>query len=381
MKILILGAYYSSNLGDGVICESVAYLLHKHFHDAEITIKDLTSRRYFDHSAPPDILARLDKERKKDFLRQYITRVFRWDKVFIHEKNRFNQDTSYIEDVCQLDADIVVIAGGQLFMDRYALFLEAYINRFTSRNIPVFINACGTGNAHSPHISDQLSTALSNPLVPLISCRDNVQLLNKFYMKKKQAITTYDPALWCNKCYSISKNPDTDIIGLGIMYVNNMSRDLVTHFWIQLIQALEKQSLHWKLFINGAGTDYVYAQYVFEQLTDISGSFEEHFVPIPEKPENLVQMIADFKSIISFRLHSHIIAASLDIPSIAIVWDQKVPFFFEKIEHPERCCTINEHPDIILSKLTDAQETGYNHELLQFQKDFSDQCLYQAIIQ
>lgn len=331
MKFLILGAYYSGNLGDGVICESVAYLLHSHFPDAEITIMDLTSRHHFDHSAPPDILSRLDHERKKDILRQCLTRFFHCDKVFTHEKNRFNQDTSYVEDVCQLDTDIVVIAGGQLFMDRYALFLEAYIKGFTSRNIPVFINACGTGTAHSPHIHARLSDALSNPLVPLISCRDNVQLLNQLYMKKKQAITTYDPALWCNKCYSISKNTNTDIIGLGIMYVNSIPKHRVTRFWIQLIQAIEKRSLRRKLFINGSGTDYLYAKYVFEQLTDISGSFEEHFVPIPEKPADLVQMIADFKSIISFRLHSHIIAASLDIPSIAIVWDQKVPFSLKKL--------------------------------------------------
>lgn len=49
----------------------------------------------------------------------------------------------------------------------------------------------------------------------------------------------------------------------------------------------------------------------------------------------LVDVIATCEYIISFRLHSLILAAAYDIPSIGLVWDSKVTSFFETIKREE----------------------------------------------
>ena len=90
-------------------------------------------------------------------------------------------------------------------------------------------------------------------------------------------------------------------------------------------------------------------------------------------------MLAGFQSIISFRLHSHIIAASLDIPSVGVVWDDKLRFFFQKTGHEERCCTVSDKPETVLKKLQIAENEGYDRLLLEKQKNDSANLLFDMI--
>ena len=99
-------------------------------------------------------------------------------------------------------------------------------------------------------------------------------------------------------------------------------------------------------------------------------------MPAPECPKELVNLIGQFKSIVSFRLHSHIIAAALDVPSIALVWDQKLRFYFEKIGHGERCMTIKQDSKEVISRLHRAEEEGYDRSLIERQKRYADNLLY-----
>ena len=102
-------------------------------------------------------------------------------------------------------------------------------------------------------------------------------------------------------------------------------------------------------------------------------------MPVPSKPEELVKTISQFKSIVSFRLHSHIIAASLNIPSVSVVWDDKVRIFFEKIGHPERCCNLRCGAEEVLSKLDKAEKEGIDGVLVAEQKRFSAEWLTCAV--
>jgi polysaccharide pyruvyl transferase WcaK-like protein len=85
-----------------------------------------------------------------------------------------------------------------------------------------------------------------------------------------------------------------------------------------------------------------------------------------------VNLIASFGSLISYRLHSHIIACSLDIPTVAIQWDRKVPFFFEKIGCPRRCLTAFASPRKVLARLEQARTEGYDRAAIQRQQ--ADAC-------
>ena len=86
MKILVLGVYYSANLGDGVLCECTAARLKEHFPDAEIVIKDILDRsefRVLEVSVYPELRRRTQKEK----LRRMAARIG-WDKVLVHEEYR-----------------------------------------------------------------------------------------------------------------------------------------------------------------------------------------------------------------------------------------------------------------------------------------------------
>ena len=47
MKLLVLGWYYSSNLGDAVICDCVADMLRSHYPQAQICIRDIVGHSAF----------------------------------------------------------------------------------------------------------------------------------------------------------------------------------------------------------------------------------------------------------------------------------------------------------------------------------------------
>lgn len=377
MRILVLGSYFSNNLGDGVICECVAKRLQYHFPDAQIKIMDLKSRDSFCPAREEPMKAARERENRSQ-LRRIATRLG-WDKMYAHECNMIRQERAHFEKLARQECDAVVFAGGQMFMDSYALRLENVVKTFSQRETPLLFNACGVGPSCSVHIRDRLSQALSDPWVKMISSRDDAELVNRKYLAaERQAIVTYDPALWSGEVYQTVRR-QSGVVGLGIMYPSHVNFRAACRFWKRLITELESRGTKWKMFVNGSGTDLAFARYVHSLIPGLNRPFEDCIAPVPGEPQALVELIAGFESIISFRLHSHIIAASLDIPSVAMVWDNKLPFFFEKIGHPERCCTVADSPQKVLKKLVTAKSEGYDRELLKEQKQFADALLYEGI--
>lgn len=379
MKILVLGVYYARNLGDAVICDCAAAQLRVHFPDAEILVRDIRSRSAFLPESEPDMKT-MKRRRFRAALRNAATRFFFLDKEYDHHAYRLSQDTNYIDSLCRDHFDLVVFAGGQLFQDGFALQISRFVSHFEKSGTPVFFNACGTGPAVSPKIRKELSRALASPCVKLISTRDNADLIARKYLSgSAQAICVSDPGLFAAETYGIEKNADSDVIGLGIMHAASIDLDSQSRFWAALIRTLEQKSIRWKLFVNGSAADVAYARHVFAQVPGVNRTFEECFAALPENPEDLVRCIAQFHSLISFRLHSHVIAASLGIPSVALVWDEKLRFFFRQLGHPERCLTVKDTPAAVLSRLADAQSEGYDVPALELQKKNSMAVLFDAM--
>lgn len=378
MNILILGAAYSSNLGDGVICESTAYLLRKIYPDAVITIKDLINRTRIDHSIPPTGLRGIKKAALKNQVKIAAVRWLHYDRIYRNYSQHLRSISDYTREVCSQDVDLVVVAGGQLFMDRYALYLAHYVQEFSRKQIPVCINACGTGPLYSPSIRRLLKKALLDENVRSVSCRDNTKQMNALCGTEDYVKPAADPALWADTCYGITA-ASSDTVGLGIMFAPNLSQKKLLRFWTKLIEELDARKIRWKFFVNGAGTDILFAKEVFSQLPAEEGEFASHFAPVPDQPEDLVRMLSGFRSIISFRLHSHIIAAALGIPSVALTWDEKLPQFFRSIHHPERCLTIDTDVSCILSSLSRAEEEGVDSALIRRQREAAFQQLSGAL--
>lgn len=359
MNILILGWYYSSNLGDAVICDCVATQLREDYPGAHVVIRDLCGRTGFPERQPVT-LEELIRQRKRHRLRITATKLG-WDKQLFHETWCIRQDAHRIRGITDGDWDLAVFAGGQIFMDDLILYARSAVQTLDRRGIPVIFNGCGTGPSYSKSLRCMLSETLHSPNVKGVTCRDGAQLLDR-WCGGKIAQPTDDPALWADHVYGVTKAADANIVGLGVMFPRSLNPERVVSFWRRTIRALEEAEIPWKIFTNGSEGDMTFARKILEGR-------EDHLCPPPETPEALVKQIAAFRSLISFRLHSHIIAASLGIPTVAITWDQKVPRFFEKLGYPQRCLNIKAKPRQVLACLADAEKTGVDRKTVEARRE------------
>ena len=129
MNILILGWYYSSNLGDAVLTDCTAQLLRRKYPLANIVVRDLIGRQNFFRNSNATLrgklfrtLARLDRNGS------YVNR---------HREN--------LNRTAAGDWDMVVFAGGQLFMDSLAIYVSYLTEEFAKRQIPVFFTLAAWG--------------------------------------------------------------------------------------------------------------------------------------------------------------------------------------------------------------------------------------------
>jgi len=255
---------------------------------------------------------------------------------------------------------------------------------------------------------------LSN--VKSISVRDSLGKISEvFGVQENRLVKTYDTAVWAANVYNPEKIPVSTygqgLIGLGMMFPTNISFSGATKFWLEILKKLEEEKVEWQIFVNGSPRDMAYAVYVMEEalkrgiiknlsgrisradeesagssgidaptdyLTsgDLTSSLRNRYLhKRPREPRELVQEIAEYRAIISQRLHSHIIAASLGIPSVAIYWDDKVTEFFGDLGHPERCYTIKSGADEIYVALTKAVDEGVDMSVIEKMKEHSRRTL------
>ena len=362
INILVLGWYYSSNLGDAVLTDCTAQLLRQKYLDANIVVRDLIGRQDFSRSGNATLRGRLFR---------LLARLDR-------NGSYVNRNKADLDRLAAGDWDAVVFAGGQLFMDSLAIYVSYLTEAFARRQIPVFFQACGMGPSYHKPIQRKLARALALPNVKYLSCRDDVTGLRRL-CGNERAVFGADSALWSNEVFAISPRENRTILGLGIMDPGSLSTRKTVKFYVNLIGRLESQGIAWKLFTNGAEADMAFARRILGKLPELTGPEEQYLCPAPQNPRELVELIASFDSLISFRLHSHIIAAALEIPTVGIVWDDKIRFFFQSIGHPERCLTVDASPDAVLYGLAQAKEAPCDRDLLHTMREESIRQLCDAI--
>jgi polysaccharide pyruvyl transferase WcaK-like protein len=339
MKILLIGDYYSSNLGDGVICQTVEALFRSNFKEIQtIDILDISGRQDFAENRTHFYNKNRLKKEIKGLLPSVINETISYQRTSLPN---YEINDHY---------DAAIYAGGQLLMP-YFLKQMIMINQLLKKkNIKIIYNAVGYGKFYSKALVKKLSTIIDDCSVQHLSIRDGERMLDRTLVKK-QVHTVCDNAVWASEIYDTKKVENSQIIGLGIMYIENKRQTLIS-FWRDTLLLLDKKGTNWKFFVNGSIEDYLFAK----EILALHGctNIEEYLCPRPETPKELIEVISSFEKIISFRLHSHIISYSLEIPSISIVWDDKVRKFFEKIDHPQRCYDYHNYDSNLLLNDLDA---------------------------
>lgn len=329
--IVVCGERYSANLGDGAISDCMIYLLRRMLPDAVIASVDLGGRRHYPG------LSRKQKPEKHPFPKLRRFRVLRpWlNMVHWHWRGKKRMLRNLVPLIRQ--AQLVVIGGGQLILDtelRFPLRIATTVHLAERNQAPVAFAACGSADRFSWIGRLLLRDALGSRATKHVSARDDVALANitrSFGGALRTAPQrTVDPAVWAREVYGFGQQPGANVVGLGIMAPHllrrraedrdQFRRERVMQFWRELIARLRQSGHRVTLFCNGSETDLEFAR-------EVAQGADCTLLPRPLSPAQLAWQIAQMKVCVAHRLHANILAFAMDVPSVGLIWDDKVRQF------------------------------------------------------
>jgi len=327
-KVVIAGETWSSNLGDGVIAETLQFLFKTLLPDLNIDFLDISGRSPISQS-PPKSTSSIIRFMQKLKLLDVFRIVSKW---YILRSQHIARWSSQISE-----SDAVIIGGGQLLMDN-ALDFPLKVNTIAQLSYSLGVNthflSCGVGRKWSGFALDLFRKALMP--AASVTVRDTLskERLGSFLPGLMVGLSA-DPALWASAIYGQERLGDNRV-GLGIMYVNRTNtqrsvrlstRELI-EFWAVIIRRLHQDGIDFELFTNGSQQDYRLALDIITSVQQRS-NIPCNLAPRPRKPSELARRISQYRAVIASRLHAHIIATSYCIPSIGLIWDDKVTAFFK----------------------------------------------------
>lgn len=332
-KVLIVGEVYSSNLGDGVICDIVDKLLSDNY---ETLLFDLSGKNSYNKN-----VFSYKFKKNNEIIKQYKTKIinliikFRLKKSNNHIKKIMSYLIPNFEETCyKFKPDCIVFAGGQLFMDYFLNQIEYIVTYSEKNNIPVFFNACGIGKISKCNMKI-VDKIINSNATKYVSLRDGYDFLKK-YDRSNKVFKTFDTAILTSKFYK--KNIKNEKLGLGVMYVKTINISLQIKFWSKIINYCEKNNIDWEMFSNGSPEDQKFIIYLLK-LNNISLNRVHDRATTPIE---LINTVTSYKKIISMRMHSLIIAYSYNIAFVGIYWDEKLKEFMRDINLIKCCKTMKD---------------------------------------
>lgn len=419
MKIQLAGYYYSRNLGDAILCDCVRWLLARQYPEAEIRILDLSGRTEFQKAGVVPFSRQHQRKWRHEYnLMRFCSSYTPVDLEKYHEQRVFARSRSAILSAVWKEADCCVFAGGQIMTDWLALEVDAIAREFLSKGRNVYFVSAGTGPVSSRSLRRMYHKLFCDPHVRMITLRDHADFFNDYYRmpEEKKAVPAADCGLWTDEAYGVIQGSGDSVcgrqqertdpqfgrqqmtsgesmeaavpdrngkIGVGFYYPSIPKADFVLSHMQKLIHYLEEQRIPWEAFTNGSGYDAGFGEYVLSTIPEMPENERRRHCRelerIPERPADLVHRIRGFQGILSFRLHSHVIAASLGIPSVAFVWDDKIRCFFRMMGCPERALAIGTDPEKTMRIFHAALSEGWNRELILSRRQESAEMLLNAL--
>jgi len=252
-------------------------------------------------------------------------------------------------------SDYIFFAGGGLFGLSYLGFCD-YVDRITElaeeSNIPVIFSSLGINNMNATSKNENiLKDILKRKCIKSISARENIQAFKR-YTDRFEIELVCDPGVWTKYVYNLNTTDTTDIIGINVVrgglfksnYKSWKLKDELEYLY-KLRSLLHGSNLKCKFYTNGSSLDNNALRY-FVQEYDIT----DDEVIYPHTTKDLVETIAGFKAVAAIRMHSSIIAYSFRIPSIALAWNDKIPFFYQSISCPDKALGFSNWDSTIVFK-------------------------------
>lgn len=340
-RIAICGETYSQNLGDGVIADSLKWLLKQVDQSIEVFFVDFAGRTDFDienidSATKPNRIRIIHRELAKFSFYRKVMILPLW---YFSKRNKlrlFWKEALY-------GCDLVLIGGGQLLMDNdlgFPLKVRELVRIAQSLNKGIGFYACGVGRKWSWLGYHLLTDALLNESVLWVSVRDQGScdtLRVLFPGANLKCSLSVDPAVCAAETYKIHANSKSSAIGLGVSAPSGLSRHAagsndfttkrVKQFWIDLANLLESEHRDFVFFTNGQLDDYTFAQSIVAEMSCSKAMKPPILLERACEPRVLTAQVAQCQAIVAHRLHANIIAYSLGVPSVGLIWDNKVEEF------------------------------------------------------
>ncbi len=349
-NIILIGEWYSTNLGDGVICNVVKKMM-----SSEVIIipfdLSLKERYSISHDEIDAFNVKKTVKQYKKYIISNILKKVGVDVNYLKSKNYYKNYYKIFENIIiNNHPKALVFAGGQLFSENFIDRLYLIYLLANKYQIPMLFNACGFGQIVGWRTKKKLNEIL-NSNIPYISMRDGINEVKK--LSTVNIIDTFDSALAVNLYYDIDFIKSNSCVGFGVMLSPFQPIEKQYNFWFSLIRYCVNENIKFKFFCIGNIEDYQFAKYIIKKMKLNS---DLYLVKRPSTPEELIYAIVQFKSIITMRLHSMIIAYSFKIPAVCIEWHRKVREFFEKMDITDRIINYNTKPKDVFNLLDNKKD-------------------------
>ena len=344
MNILLIGESYSNNIGDQAVCESTKWIFEQESGmNVVCSILDLSGRREISD------MNIQNKKFKHSFCRMILSKFSYID--FLLKNTFLNELSNYFKDCITTNIDCAVFCGGQLINSSFVYQMNIITGILSKNRIPVIYSGVGIGRLNFWQ-KRMFNRMLSYKNVVGITCRCDSKRFNEtLRLKGIKAKESFDPAIFTPLIYNITRKK-SDVVGLGIMRSSRFTDLEASKFWLSIIIELESRNIKWKMFYTGSLGDYELAISILSKL-GLSNKENYYINKEIKTPFDFLNEISYFDRLISFRLHSHILAFALGIPSVAIKWDEKITDFFKKINRIDAVFTLSSNTkDIIDSVLS-----------------------------
>lgn len=277
------------------------------------------------------------------------------------------------------NSNMIFVAGGALFGVNYLNFFE-YIEKIVeiadNKNIPVYFSSTGLNNINATTGTDErISALLSKKCIKSMSIRENKDSYKNWLKDSNiELVKVCDPAVWTKHIYAkrlkLRKNSNKKIIGInvargGLFKDNKKKWDFSDEmkYLNDLKNKLDVSSYDYMFYTNGSIPDTNTMKY-FAQQYNIP---DEKLIFINSTSE-LVETISQFDFVVAIRMHSSITSYALEIPSINLIYTDKVQRFYENINRPEFAIPLEQwNADKVLQMINDNIENkdfSYDKEYL-----------------
>ncbi len=332
MKILLVGEYYSQNLGDPVLCQTVEHSIMGAFPDAQIIPFDMSGKTGFDTYFKPTHYSHAQNWYfRLAYRAPFLLKNFPLCRVIQQETDRYMRTMCMLDTILEQESfDLVIFAGGSIFMDYFAGIIYGIVSRLAKKKIPIIFHACGM-SVLTEDTAYVLQKALNFKNIKSISLRDSYSRFLEQFHVSTSVTETFDTALACSKYFSQNQDTIADI-GVGVIGI-----PAYFEFQKALVQSVQQSQNSWKIFTNGSSGDLNMAIRILSDLGITASEQRNYIVSNPKNAEELIKTVTGFHKVVSFRMHSQIVAASYGIPIFGFVWDDKIKDFYTKIGMPNNC--------------------------------------------